>query len=131
MNRGNTTTKQAVTAIHPRHDDPCPCDSGEKFKHCCAKQKIRWQRNTDGTWTKCVPLVPEAQAITRQERREFLEMIGREPGEGDYLFFRMNAMTTTEEIGRQMDVAIDKAGIRPDIAYATKKTGLLLTKENA
>jgi hypothetical protein len=26
---------------HPGRNDPCPCGSGKKYKHCCAHKKQR------------------------------------------------------------------------------------------
>lgn len=29
----------------PKRNDPCPCKSGKKFKHCCQDDYDHWLRN--------------------------------------------------------------------------------------
>lgn len=114
----------------PRPNEKCPCGSGKVYARCCAKQRIEWRRDSDGTWKKAIPLVPEARQILEAEEAEFKELFGRAPGANDFVFWRLHALSSGEEIDRQMNAALDHADIDPGIAYAIQKTGLILTKEN-
>jgi hypothetical protein len=43
LNMGDSTTYRRVATKIGRND-PCPCGSGKKFKHCCAKPTLHWMQ---------------------------------------------------------------------------------------
>jgi hypothetical protein len=114
----------------PRPSEICPCGSGKVFARCCAKQQIEWKRGPDGSWSKVLPLLPEVKEIINAEEAEFKELFGRAMCSGDFVFWRQHALSSEDEFDRQMDAALDRAEVDPEIAYAIRKTGLFLTKEN-
>lgn len=68
--------------------------------------------------------------ILRAQEREFIELFGRKFGEDDRVFFEMNALSSEELMADEMNEALAKAKIRPEIAYAIQKTGLIVTAHN-
>lgn len=77
------------------------------------------------------------EAIERQ-LAAFRKKFGREPGPNDPIFFDPDADTPQpypeEKFRREwnevMDEAVRTGGIRPELAYAAKKTGFLVTESN-
>ncbi len=73
------------------------------------------------------------QAI-REMRRSFKEAVGRDPGPDDPCAFDPDSDVPQPEAEARIrslmgDVA-DHAGLAPDLAYAIRKTGLLVTHQN-
>jgi hypothetical protein len=70
---------------------------------------------------------------TRQQQA-FREKFGREPGPHDPLFFDPDADTpqpfSLERSLEESTQAIRMAGIRPEVIYAHRKTGLIVTADN-
>jgi hypothetical protein len=114
----------------PKRNEPCPCGSGEVYGRCCAGRKVIWSKGPDGTWTQGIPLSREALKILRAQEREFVELFGRKPGGNDPVFFEMDALYSDELIQEEMDEILSLAGISPDIAYASQKTGRIVTAHN-
>jgi hypothetical protein len=123
-------TRFEYGADRPGPREKCPCDSGKIYVRCCAKQAIEWHKQPDGTWTRSVPIGPEARAILDAEATEFKELFGRNPRGPDLVFWRLRALSSDDEMDRQMAAALDDADMDPGVAYAIKKTGLILTKQN-
>jgi hypothetical protein len=79
-------------------------------------------------------MTPETMAIVQKQIRSFREKFGREPGPKDPLFFNPDSLRPEpfrlEEFQQDTEAAMVLAGIRPEIIYAHKKTGLILTEDN-
>lgn len=90
---------------------------------------MKWSKGPDGTWLRGVPLSREAVSIIRKQEREFVELFGRKMRD-DLVFFDVVALTSEELMADLMDSVMRKADIRPEIAYASRKTGLIVTAEN-
>ncbi len=105
---------------------PCPCGSGRKYKHCCIDKGFDWVERENGSIGRQIPLDDDLEKMLSQQRQRFVEEHGREPGPEDLLFFD----TSQEEIETQMDEALAEAGIQPELIYAYKKTGRMVTELN-
>ena len=76
---------------------------------------------------------PQMDLVQRQIER-FREKFGREPGKDDPLFFDPDSFIPRpldlDELTADTLKAMEKAGTRPEIVYAFRKTGLLVTEDN-
>jgi hypothetical protein len=84
--------------------------------------------------TRTVKLNDENMEIMRQQLRKFREKkFGREPGPDDPVFFNPDADTPQpfplDKFTEESAQAMARAGIRPEMIYAHRKTGLV-TEEN-
>ena len=87
--------------------------------------------------SKAVPLNAEAQRAIQAQLRKFREKFGRDAGPEDPVFFDPDADTPQpiskagldEMTGQILSVA-GKAGVRPELIYAMKKTGRIVTESN-
>jgi hypothetical protein len=81
-----------------------------------------------------VKLNAESMAIVERQLQAFRQKFGREPGPGDPLFFDPDSDTpqpfSLERSLEESTRAMVAAGIRPEIIYAHRKTGLIVTEEN-
>jgi hypothetical protein len=86
--------------------------------------------NADGSRT--VHLSPWALEALKAQRDLFREKFGRDPGPHDPVFFDPDAdeprRLTLDPSGVESDMLA--AGMRPEVAYAVAKTGVLLREEN-
>jgi hypothetical protein len=106
---------------------PCPCGSGKKYKHCCWGKDFDWEEDESGNRFRSIPMTQEMADILQEQRQEFIDKYGREPGPNDPVFFDMPPL---EHIEHQTVEAMKRAGIDPAIIYAYEKTGRLVTEEN-
>ena len=83
---------------------------------------------------RTVKLDPESMDMMQQQLQAFREKFGREPGPEDPIFFDPDADTPQpfrlEKFLEESTEAMVAAGIRPEIIYAHRKTGLIVTEEN-
>lgn len=82
-------------------------------------------------------MTPRTAKIFKKQIKAFRKKFGREPGPHDPVFFDPNADTpqmysqqTIDDIQRQLSEAAAKVGIAPEIVYAMRKTGLIITENN-
>jgi hypothetical protein len=84
--------------------------------------------------TRTVKMNAETKAILQSQIQKFREKFGREPGPKDPLFFNPDALKPEpfrlEEFQQETEAAMVLAGIRPEIIYAHRKTGLIVTEDN-
>jgi hypothetical protein len=90
----------------------------------------RRKREKPGT----VEVSPEGAAIIREQIRLFREKFGRDMAPTDPIFFDPDAdepkpLDTDADVDRIVKAMAD-AGIRPELIYAYRKTGLLVSDEN-
>lgn len=86
---------------------------------------------------KTIPLNAEAQRAIQEQLRKFREKFGREAGPEDPIFFDPDADTPQpiskvglDEMTGQILSAAGKAAVRPELIYAMKKTGRIVTESN-
>ncbi|SRR6266568_1213767 len=87
---------------------------------------------------KKIRLDKESREAIEQQIAAFRKKFGREPGPNDPIFFDPDADTPQpypeEKFRREwnevMDEAVRTGGIRPELAYATKKAGFIATESN-
>jgi hypothetical protein len=79
----------------------------------------------------------EMQEAIRSQIRLFREKFGCEPGPDDPVFFDPDADTpqfcgpeATDHVTDQMVEAMSAAGVRPEVIYAFRKTGRIVTEDN-
>jgi membrane peptidoglycan carboxypeptidase len=85
-----------------------------------------------------IRLDKESREAIEQQLAAFRKKFGREPGPNDPIFFDPDADTPQpypeEKFRREwnevMDGAVRTGGIRPELAYAAKKTGFIVTESN-
>ena len=87
--------------------------------------------------SKAAPLNAEAQRAIQEQLRKFREKFGRDAGPEDPIFFDPDADTPQpiskaglDEMTGQILSAAGKAGVRPELFYAMKKTGRIVTESN-
>ena len=108
-------------------DQPCPCDSGKTYGHCCSAKEFDYLTDEDGNIFKSIPLPPELAAALEEQKQKFIREHGREPGPGDEVFFDLPPF---EHVEHEMVEDMKAAGIDPALIYAFEKTGLLVTEAN-
>jgi hypothetical protein len=81
----------------------------------------------DGSLAHTVPIDDKMRAILQHQREKFLARFGREPGPGDRIFFDA---PSEEEYDEAVTTAMARAAIDPELVYAYKKTGRLVTEHN-
>ena len=86
---------------------------------------------------KTIPLNAEAQRAIQEQLRKFRKKFGREAGPEDPIFFDPDADTPQpiskaglDEMTSQILSAAGKAGVRPELIYAMRKTGRIVTESN-
>jgi membrane peptidoglycan carboxypeptidase len=87
---------------------------------------------------KKIRLDKESREAIEKQIAAFRKKFGREPGPNDPIFFDPDADTPQpypeEKFRREwndvMDEAVRTGGIRPELAYAAKKTGFIVTESN-
>jgi hypothetical protein len=106
---------------------PCPCGSGQKYKHCCSPKGFAWVEDEQGHPCREVPLSAAAAALVAEQQQKFRQQVGREPGPDDLLFFDAPPL---EHVEHHLVEALKKAGIDPAFIFAFAKTGRLVTQDN-
>lgn len=106
---------------------PCPCGSGRKYGRCCHGKDFEYLVDEEGSIFKSIPMTDELAEVIEEQKRRFVEKFGRQPGDGDNLFFDMPPLEHAEHF---MVEAMKQAGLDPAIVYAFEKTGLLVTEAN-
>jgi len=107
--------------------EPCPCGSGKRYKNCCFKKGIMYERDETGTVSRLVHPDEDLEKILEEQRKKFVEKFGREPGPKDEIFFDMPPAEHLEAI---LSEAMKQAGVDPAAVYAFEKTGFILSTEN-
>jgi len=84
--------------------------------------------------TRAVKMNAETKAIIENQLQKFREKFGREPGPKDPIFFDPDSFAPEpyrlDQFQEETEKAMSEAGIRPEIIYAYRKTGLIVTQEN-
>jgi len=84
---------------------------------------------------RSVRVTPRIQEILDEQRRRFVTKFHREPGPDDPIFFDPEAnepaSISAERFDDFMVAALKLADIRPEFAYAMRKTGLIVTEDNS
>ena len=106
---------------------PCPCRSGQKSGRCCHGKDFEYLVDEDGNLFKSIPMTDELAEVIEEQKRKFVEKYGREPRDGDNLFFDMPPLEHAEHF---MVEAMKQAGLDPAIVYAFEKTRLVVTEAN-
>jgi len=109
-------------------NEPCPCGSGKKYKHCCWGKRFEWLVDDDGNFYREVPIDdPELLELLHKCETEFRERHGRTPY-ADELIFR--DLGHPEHMEAMMVNIMKRAGIDPAFIYAYEKIGFIVTSQN-
>lgn len=106
-------------------NDPCPCESGKKYKRCCVDKGFTWVQAEDGKFFREIPLDDEMMGILELQRERFIEKHGRPPGPDDSIFDE-----PSERVEHEVVQTLKNIGVHPAFIYAYEKTGLLVTESN-
>jgi hypothetical protein len=106
---------------------PCPCGSGKKYKHCCYGKGFEYEEDEAGSVYKSIPLSQEMLDLLEEQRQQFIQKHGREPGPHDPVFFDL---PHPEHLEHMTVEAMKAAGLDPAFIYAYEKTGRLVTEHN-
>lgn len=106
-------------------NEPCPCGTGRKYKHCCYDRKFSYVRTPDGEIRREIPLNSEAQELIQMQLQHFRETFGREAEPHDRIFWE-----EPEHVEHRIAQTMREAGIHPRFIYAFEKTGRLVSEEN-
>ena len=83
---------------------------------------------------RTVPLSDEAIRLLEKQRQAFIRKFGREPRDGDPVFFDLNADEprpgSLQDCVPKIVQAMEKVGIDPALIYAFRKTGRIVTQRN-
>jgi hypothetical protein len=109
-------------------NDPCPCGSGRKYKRCCYAQAAPLVQGPDGELAHELPMSHELAEILQRQREKFIARYGREPGADDPIFVDV---PSDDEYDQAVTKAMEQAGVAPQVIYAFRKTGRIITEENA
>ena len=101
-------------------NEPCPCDSGRKYKNCCWNKEFDWVVDEHGDIHRMIPIDDDRLAEGLRQA-----CVGR--GEDELVFGDMGHM---EHIEAAMVDLMKQAGIDPALIYAYEKTGRIVTEEN-
>jgi hypothetical protein len=82
----------------------------------------------DGELAHELPIGPEIGEILQRQRAKFIARYGREPGPEDPIFFDA---PSDDEYDAAVTKAMEQAGVAPAVIYAFRKTGRIITEENA
>jgi len=88
----------------------CPCGSGRKYGRCCYGKGFEYLVDEEGNTFKSIPITDELGEVIEGQKRKFIEKHGREPGEGDNLFFDAPPLEHAEHF---MVEAMEQAGLDP------------------
>ena len=77
----------------PDHD--CPCDSGKSYRDCCQKKAFKFELAENGDVIRTDIVAPQLRRVLLQQKKEFREKFGRNPGKNDLIFFQQ--LTTAPE----------------------------------
>lgn len=102
-------------------NQPCPCGSGKKFKHCCYNKSFTYEEDGEGNAVRSVPIDDQLAEMLDNH----LKSLGPSDPE-DRLFRNLNLEGAEFEMSRAMELA----NVDPAIIYAFQETGFLLSEEN-
>lgn len=105
-------------------NDPCPCGSGKKYKHCCLGKDFTFTAEDEDAYEMQMPMTPALKRIVRNAEAEFRHHFEREPGPGVPLLL-LKYLHSEQDLERETVAAMTAAGIDPAIIYAYKKTGYI------
>lgn len=109
--------------------EKCPCNSGLKYGTCCKKKSFRWVRNAEGRIGREVPLSNEVIDLLKNHENEYIRILGRKPYKDEVLYLHQFSYGL-QESDLEISKAMIEANMRPQLVYATQKTGLFVTESN-
>jgi hypothetical protein len=109
-------------------NDPCPCGSGRKYKRCCYATAAPLVQGPNGELAHELPMNHEMGEILQRQREKFIARHGREPDAADPIFVDV---PSDDEYDEMVTKAMEQAGVSPQVMYAFRKTGRIITEENA
>ena len=117
-----------ASLVKVSRNDPCPCGSGRKYKRCCYAKAAPLVQGPDGELAHALPMSDEMVEILQRQREKFVARYGREPGPDDPIFFDA---PSDDEYDAAVTKAMEQVGVAPAVIYAFRKTGRIITEENA
>ena len=104
----------------------------KKVMFYAKKGEIERTDYDDGS--RSISMTPELEEELKEQRKQFIEKFGREPGPNDPLFFDPDADTPKpypeEKVTEEIVESMREAGVDEKLINAFKKTGLIVTPDN-
>lgn len=110
--------------IKPGRNNPCPCGSGRKYKHCCIDKDFTFVAEDEETYTMQMPMSQKMREMTDRSDEEFRRHFEREPDTGVPIFLG-KYLYSERDLERETVAAMKTTGVDPAIIYAYKKTGYI------
>lgn len=112
------------------HDDECGCGSGAPYSACCKGQEFIFEKDEKGRVFRSAPIAPELIETLREMRSEFKSIFGRFPSKGDR-FFLGGFLESGAEIDRQFEKMAEEIDLPPQLLYAYRQTGRIVSERNS
>lgn len=109
--------------------ESCPCESGLRYGECCKLKEFKWMRDEDGELSQLIPISPGLGRVLETAQRKFKRIFGREPDDTDPILVE-KYLVSERDVKRETEDAMLRAGLSPELLYAYRKTGRLLTQKN-
>src|SRR5215469_7426400 len=105
-----------------------PLRQRAEVKRCCYAKAAPLVQGPGGELAHELPIGPEVGEILQRQREKFVARYGREPGPDDPIFLDA---PSDDEYDAAVTKAMEHAGVAPAVIYAFRKTGRIITEENA
>jgi hypothetical protein len=106
----------------------CPCKSGQKYKKCCQPKNVEYFIRPNGTVVKEAVLEGDQRETFLRAKQDFVAEHGRQPTEEEEGILRMSGGFL--DFSSVIEADLIKSGAPPEVLYAFRKTGILVTREN-
>ena len=93
-------------------NEPCPCGSGKKYKHCCWNKSFEWAVDEEGNVKKQIPINPELKKMYDREAEEFRKTHGRNRDANESIFREMGH---PEHVEAWLVDKLKEVGVEPDL----------------
>lgn len=110
---------------------PCPCGSSKQYKYCCVDSGVDFELNARGEVCTQLPMCEQMTAAPEQQWQTCIDTDVEQRIDDELTLMRsdyLNILSGCIE-SSYCDImnALLEANIKPEVIYAYRKTGLLLT----
>ncbi|MDH5191828.1 MAG: SEC-C domain-containing protein [Gammaproteobacteria bacterium] len=117
-----------MTHIEIDSSDDCPCDSGLSYGECCYEKDFQWVRHENGDISRLLPIEGELGNVLENIKEQFMRVFDRVPRKNDPMILAKYLYSDADMERETIDI-MKRAGTRPELIYAYKKTGGLMVTE--
>lgn len=109
-------------------DSICPCGSSRAYGECCWDKSFDWMISADGEISRRIPVPAEIEGVLEELDEIFSAIFGRRHLPADPVF-PLKYLYSERDLERETIDVMRRAGARPELVYAYRKTGGLLVTE--